>query len=97
MKLRHPPAETEWLIVKSFLVDHPAKLCSDTLAELRSQVALLAREANRHREPKRRIKSLEFHYLTDEHDMVVEVRVFFTGYKKTVRLMKLVRIPPNAS
>jgi hypothetical protein len=97
MKLRHPPAETEWLVVKSFLVNHPAKLCSDTLAELRSQVALVAREANRHREPKKRIKSLEFHYLTDEHDMVVEVRVFFKGFKNTVRLMKLVKIPANAT
>lgn len=45
MKLRHPPAKAKWLITKSFLVDHPESLHSDTLAELRSQVALLVREA----------------------------------------------------
>lgn len=97
MKLRHPPAKAKWLITKSFLVDHPESLHSDTLAELRSQVALLVREANRYREPRKRIKELEFHYLTNEHDMVTEVRVFFNGYKKTIRLMKLVWSPFDAT
>lgn len=94
MKLRHPPAETEWLIVESFLVDHPTHLYCDTLAELRSQIAALARGANRLREPKRRIKSLQFQYSADDQDMVTEVRVFFTGYARNkIRFMKLVRTP----
>ena len=97
MKLEQPPVETEWLVARCFLVDYPPSICSDSLKELRVKIAELARKANVHREPKRRIRSLEFHYLLDDQEYVTEVRVFFKGFKNTIRLMKLVRMPANAS
>lgn len=94
MQLKHPPVETEWIVVKSFLINHPPSLFSDTLPELRSRIAALAREANRHREAKKQIKGLYFKYMADDQDHVDQVEVFFDGYKqKGIRLMKLVRVP----
>lgn len=97
MKLKHPPAETEWMIVQSFIIDHPPSLFADTLPELRSRVAELARKANQHRPIKKRIKDLSFRYEADEFDMVTTVYVMFGGYSgRNIRFMKLTRIPDAA-
>ena len=97
MKLQHPPAETEWMIVQSFIIEHPPSLFSDSLPELRLRIAALARNANKSRSIKKRIKGLSFRYETDELDMVTTVYVMFSGYVgRNIRFMKLTRIPDAA-
>lgn len=92
LHLKHPPAETEWSITKSFVIEHPGKLYSDNLPELRRKIAEIARVSNLKREPKKRIKDLTFRYETDDHDMVTVVQVLFRGYaERNIRFMTLER------
>lgn len=90
MRLHHPPVEIEWQVLKSWIFDHPPSFFTDSLSELRSKVAALARETNAYRPVQKRIRNLEFKYLTDESDTVTEVHVYFEGYKKkSIPLLKL--------
>lgn len=93
MRLHHPPVDTQWRITNSRLVRHPDTLAADDLPELRSRVAEIIREGNKHREPKKQIRNLSFRYETDDRDYVTVVYVFFEGYTgKTIRAMKLERV-----
>lgn len=92
MKLKHPPVDTEWEVMKSFVIDHPKSIFADTLPELRRKVADIARECNLKREPKKRVRDLTFRYEADDRDMVTDVQVFFQGYTgKSIRFMRLRR------
>lgn len=92
MRLQQPPVDTEWRITNSRLVRHPESIAADDLPELRSRVAEIIREGNKHREPKKQIRNLSFRYEADEQDYVNVVHVYFEGYTgKTIRAMKLER------
>jgi hypothetical protein len=92
LEASHPPVDTEWKILKSFIIDVPPSLNADTLPELRGKVAALVRKSNEHRKPRYRIRDLNFRYELDTADRVNRVHVSFVGVRgKSIRLMKLER------
>lgn len=95
LKIKHPPADTEWTVESSRIMFAPERVAADTLPELRSRVSHLIRKGNEHREPKKRIKDLSFRYETDAEDYVTVVHVYFVGYtKRSIKAMRLVRHAP---